>query len=99
MVFIRKKDPGAPLAVLILVLIVIATLALVGAAWMLIDVQGDLMSPIKDGRRAGLPIAVFVAPLGALGIAITGFLVWMAIQIARPSGGPSAARRRDKRLR
>ena len=99
MIFIRKQDEDTPLPVVILVPLGIATLALAAAIWLAIDAGGNLMSPITDGRKAGLPIAVLVIPFGALGIAIIGFFVWMAIQIIRPADGESARRRRDKRLR
>ena len=99
MVFVRKKDEGTPLWIVSAVLLAIAVLSLGAAAWLFIDVDGDLMSPITDGRKTGLPIAVLVLPFGALGIAIIGVFVWMATEILRPSDGDSTVRRRRNRLR
>lgn len=99
MVFIRKKDEEASLPLAILGLLAIGSVALAAAVWLTIDVEGDLLSPIAEGRKAGLPIAILILPLGALGIGIIGFFVWMAIEMSREADGRPMNRRRAGRSR
>jgi hypothetical protein len=98
-VFIRKKDEEASLPLAILGLLVIAFLALATAVWLTIDVEGNLLSPITEGRKAGLPIAVFIVPLGALGFGIIGCFVWITVVMGREEVGRPVKRRRAGRTR
>ena len=98
-VFIRRKNEGTPLPLLILGMIVLSLIALGSAILLSIEVDGNLLSPITEGPKSGLPIAVMIVPLGALGIAPLALFAWMAIALGRSDKPRPAGRRRDRRTR
>jgi len=96
-VFIRRNNGDTPLALVVLGLLTFSAIALALAVWVWVDLEGDLMTPITDGRWSGLPIGLLVLPIAAVGIAPIGFLVWMAIAFNRPADGRRPQKRRGHR--